>query len=386
MATQKRNVGTFLASLLTGVLIGGACAFGLVALENGGIGGLLDGGVLRQAGPTHEVTDSAGRTVAVPEDPQSIAALDSFAGTVCIMSGAGDRMMGVPNGVKSNELLAQVYPDIDSLSITAGNDANVEELLSQNVDVVFVRSDLYEGEQAEKLETMGIPYVVVDYGTVDEQIDAIRLVGEVCGGEAADKANKIADYYQDTVDLVEERTAQVPEDERRSVYHSINSALLTDGEGSLGSDWIERAGGISVSASEQGSNGSEDYNATLEQVYAWNPDVIVCNVAATADEILEDEQWAGMDAVEAGEVHAIPISMGRWGQRGDPETFFGMVWLGKTLYPDLYEDIDLRETVESYYQDFFGIDIDDETWDAILAGTLREQGTGSGDGSGSAGA
>lgn len=382
MATQKRTFGTVLASLAVGALIVAACAFGIFLL-NGGTWGSPES----SDGATREVTDSVGRTVQVPDDPQNIAALDSFSGSVAVLAGAGERLMGASGGVISNEMLEEIYPDLGTLDQLSGNAINVETLLAANVDVAMVKRDLYDnGEETAKLDRMGIPYVVVDYDTLEGQMDAIRLVGEVCGPDAQEKANGIADYYQQTVDLVEDRTAQLDEGEKVSVYHSINDPLLTDGADSLGADWMERVGAVSVSAQEDGKGGTGDYTATLEQVYAWNPDVVVCSTVDAKEAILADEQWQGLDAVENGNVYNLPVSTSRWGQRGDPETFLGMLWLGKTLYPDLYADIDLKQTVVSYYRDVIGLDVDDALWDVIVSGTgLRAEGSGGGSGEGSGG-
>lgn len=382
MATQKRTVGTVLASLTVGALIAAVCAF-CIFLLNGGTWSSSES----SGGTTHEVTDSVGRAVQVPDDPQNIAALDSFSGSVAVLAGAGERLMGAPGGVISNEMLAEVYPDLDTLDQLSGNAINVETLLAADVDVALVKRDLYDnGEETAKLDRMGIPYVVVDYDTLEGQMDAIRLVGEVCGPDAREKANGIADYYQQTVDMVEDRAAQLEESERVSVYHSINDPLLTDGADSLGVDWMERAGAVSVSAQEEGKGGTGDYTATLEQVYAWNPDVVVCSTADAKEAILADDQWQGLDAVESGNVYNLPVSTSRWGQRGDPETFLGMLWLGKTLYPDLYADIDLKQTVVAYYRDVIGLEVDDALWDAIVSGTgLRAEGSGGGAGDGSGG-
>lgn len=385
MTTQKRTVGTALASLAAGVLIVAVCALGIFAL-NGGPAGQSEGA----SGPVREVVDSVDRTVKVPENPQRIAALDAFSGNVVVLSGAGDRLMGAPGGVLSNKMLQKLYPDLESLDQLSGNAINVETLLAADVDVALVKRDLYDGgEETAKLDKMGIPYVVVDYGTLEEQMEAIQLVGEVCGGQAEEKARAIAGFFQETVSLVEERAATLSDDEKLSVYHSINDPLLTDGAGSLGADWMQRVGAVSVSAQEDGEGGTGDYTATLEQVYSWAPDVIVCSTADAKEAIESDAQWQGMAAVQNGDVVNLPVSTSRWGQRGDPETFLGMLWLGKTLYPALYEDVDLKETVTTYYRDVVGLEIDDELWETILSGEgLRVEGGGAGgggEGSGSGG-
>lgn len=377
MTTQKRTFGTVAASCLVGALVVAVC-LGASALANGGFDALRFGGATQQQVETKEVVDSVGRTVVIPADAHGIASFDSFAGNVCVLIGAGEDLMGAPGGVKSNELLKLLYPQLESIAQLSGDSVNVETLLDAGSDVAIVRRSLYEGgDETAKLDKLGIPYVVVDYGTVEEQIEAIELIGEVCGGQASDKASQIADYYRSTVELVEERAATIPEEDRKAVYHSVNDALLTDGAGSLGDDWITRVGAVDVSAGEPGTGTLGDYTATLEQVYAWDPDVIICSTAATCEQIKQDAQWQGMRAVADGSVYNLPVSTSRWGQRGDPEAFLGMLWLGKTIYPQAYEDIDLQDTVCAYYRDVIGIDIDEELWEQILSGTgLRVEGNG----------
>lgn len=54
-----------------------------------------------------------------------------------------------------------------------------------------------------------------------------------------------------------------------------------------------------------------------------------------------------------------------------------MIWLGSTLYPEQYADVDVKQTVIDYYQDIIGLTIDDATYEQILSGEgLRVQGTG----------
>ncbi|MGI6216540.1 MAG: ABC transporter substrate-binding protein [Coriobacteriales bacterium] len=401
MTTQKRNLKNVAASILAGiaiVVVLGLASWGLSSVFDTSSTSSTDSSsastevsetATTQDGEqtsTHQVTDCVGRTVEVPDNPQNVACMDSFAGTVCVLCGGGDQLMGAPGGVLSNVMLSEIYPDLSNLTTLSGNTVNVETMLSQNVDVIFVKRSVYEGDQLDTLESLGIPYVVMDYETVDQQISAIQIVGDVLGGDAKDKAYAVADEYSSTVDLVEERTSSLDDSEKPKVYHSINDPLLTDGSDSLGADWIERCGAVDVSAGESGTNESGDYTATLEQIYNWDPDYIICNTAEAKNEILSDSKWAALDAVKEGHVYNLPVSTSRWGQRGDPETFLGMLWLAETIHPDLFSDIDLETYAKSYYSNVIGIEIDDELWEQILSGEgLRTQGSGSGDGSGSGG-
>lgn len=393
MTTQRKTPAGVLASAIVAVFVVALCLGGayltgswVPTVDSGadGSAGGQSSGQFASDVATHELVDAAGRTVEAPEEPQRIAAMDSFAGDVCVLSGAGERLFGAPGGVKSNELLVRIAPNLADVERLSGSTVNVEALLAGGVDLVFVKESMLasSGETA-KLDRAGIPYIAVGYDTVDEQIEAIQLVGAACGGEAARKALSLARYYRETADEVERRSAQVADEERVSVYHSINESLRCDGAGSLGSDWITRTGAIDVSAREEATGLSGDYDASVEQVYAWDPDFVVCNSAAARDEFDSDARWSGLAVVADGRVRNLPVSASRWGQRGDPETFLAMLWLGKELYPELYADIDLKETVIAYYRDVIGLEIDDATWEEVLSGEgIRAQGTGDGGGSG----
>ena len=329
---------------------------------------------------THTVVDTEGRTVAVPSDPQHVAVLDSFSGELAVMLGAGDRLYSVPGGTMSDKILQTIYPGLTGLVKASGSQVNVEDLVAARVDLAIVKGTLADTERL-KLDNARIPYVVADYSTLDEQLAALDVVADALGDDARDRGAKLHAAFDDMIATVSAHTANIPEGERLRVYHSINGATLTDAAGSLGASWIALAGATSVSAGEAATSG-QDYTATLEQVYAWAPDAIICSVASTAGEIRGDAQWQALGAVQAGKVYAIPIGATRWGQRGSVETPLAMLWLGCTLYPSAYADVDLQKTVTDYYRDCLGVDVDDALYAQILSGEgIRSSGNGSGAGS-----
>lgn len=331
------------------------------------------------------VTDSLGRAVEVPAEPQHIAIMDSFSSELAVMIGAGPQVCGMPAGVSSDCILQMIYPELATAPVAlSGNAVNIESLMQLGCDVALVKSTMASDELA-KLDNMGIPYVVVDYTTFTEQMDAIRLVGQVCGTNAAARAEALAARYEVIAAEVSARVAKVDERDRVRVYHSINDALLTDSATSLGADWITLAGCVDVSAGEAATSGT-DYNAVLEQVYAWDPDLVICNVAQTAALMREDAKWAGLRAVDLGKVRNIPIGATRWGQRGSVETALAMVWLGCEAYPELFSGLDLKQLTVEYYRDCLGVEVDDALYEQILSGEgIRSTGSGSGSGGGNGG-
>ncbi|SHJ54750.1 ABC transporter substrate-binding protein [Parasporobacterium paucivorans] len=319
---------------------------------------------------TDTFIDCIGRKVEIPKTIRKVAAIDAFTGEAMVMMGAGSYMAACPEGVRSDMLLQEIYPELKDVAVVqSGGSINAEALLALDPDVVLVKYALYmtEGEVA-KLDKLGIPYLVIEYTNMEEQIEALNLIGEVVGGKPLEKAETICRYYEDTIHLVTEISEKIPQKEKLAVYHSINQTFRTDGEDSLGADWIKAVGCKDVSADQALTSDGGGYFASQEQVFVWNPDVIICNAALTKKYFEEDAAWQGLRAVYEGNVHNIPVGATRWGQEGSVETFFGMLWLGVTVYPEYYSQVNLKNEVVTFYRDVLGIELDDATYEKILSG------------------
>lgn len=319
------------------------------------------------------VTDSLNREVEIPAEPERIAVLDSFAGEAVVMAGAGERMVTCPNGVKSDSLLCRIAPHLNDIeAVMSGGSFNAEALLALSPDVIMIKESLYSAEdERAKLEKLQIPYIIVGYDNMAEQIYALKLVGAATGSEYRAKAEKISEYYCDVIKRVSADAAKVPDNQVIRVYHSINEAVRTDGENSLGNDWISCVGAEDVSAAYTDSMQADgvDFCAGLEQIFDWDPDVMICNEASTKDYLLSDSKWTGLRAIREKNVYNIPVGATRWGQRGSVETFFAMIWLGKTIYPDYYSDFDLQAEVTQFYSEMFDIDVDNDLYAIMLSGS-----------------
>jgi len=316
------------------------------------------------------IIDCAGRKVEIPANPARIAALDSFAGEALVMIGAGDKMVAAPNGVKIDRLLEQIYPGLANVGVPMSNATiNAESLMELKPALIILKDAMYTNEgECNKIEKLGIPYLVVGYKNMEDQIYAIKMIGDAVGGRAKEKAYAINDYYRDTIKMAQNISKNIPEDKRYRVYHSINEIVRTDGLDTLGYDWVSCVGAVNVSAQGNLNFVENDYFASMEQIFVWDPDIVICNEASTVSYLLEDPKWAGLRAVYQHHVYNIPVGATRWGQRGSLETFFAILWLGTTIYPEYYQGIDLKKEVCSFYKDYLGIELDDATYQLILKG------------------
>ncbi len=317
------------------------------------------------------IIDGLGREVAIPVDCNTIACVDSFASEVMILIGDGEKMCCCPGGVKSDTLLQEIYPNLENVSVVqSGGDINAEALLSLNPDVILFKYGMYlVPEQKEKIEKLGIPYLVTKYETMEEQIDMLRMIGDVCGSSSKEKAEEIALYYENTIQLVNEKTRQIPSNEKVRIYHTLNGVNRTDGDSSLGTSWIAAVGCENVSVGEDLLTEKDMYIASTEQIFVWDPDIVICNDSPTAEFFRSNDMFSGLRAVQDGHIYNIPVGATRWGQQGSVETFFGMLWLGKTVYPELYQDVDLKKEVFNFYENTLGISLNDEIYNKMLSGT-----------------
>lgn len=312
--------------------------------------------------------DSVGREVEVPQNPQKIAALDSFAGQTIFVLGEGDKITATVGGVQRDKLLQAISPKLTNASVAMGSGSvNAEELLRSNPDVIFVKGSVYttESEKA-KLDALDIPYLVTDYTDMASQMDAMDVIGKAIG--KSDKAEEYRQFYEDTISYVKERVKDVPDDDLPRIYHSINEAVRTDGPGTLGADWIAVTRAINVSVDQPLKYSESSYYATLEQIYSWNPEIIICNESGVSDYILTDEKWQGLDAVINKTVYQIPIGASRWGHQGSAETPLAILWLAKLLYPDRFTDLDIYQQTKEFYRNFYDYDLSEDMMQSILSG------------------
>ena len=332
---------------------------------------------------TITVTDCEGRSVTVPQGSSRIAVLDSFTGEAMIMAGAGSQMCACPRGVSSDVILREIYPQLEEVTAAASSGAvNIETLAEEGAEVAFIKESMYEGgSETDKFDKLGIPYIVIGYETMEDQIQMLKLIGTVCGDDAEETMGMITDYYEETIQIAREHAEKIPNDAKVRVYHSINEIARTDGMESIGTDWIEATGAVNVSSKLDTKVEGNDYQASLEQIYAWDPDVVICNAAETTDYVYRDSKWEGLRAVREKNVKTIPVGATRWGQRGSVETYFAILWLGCEIYPDVYSDIDLKKEVTDFYGDVLGVEVTDELYEKIISGRdVRKEGNNTGAG------
>ena len=107
---------------------------------------------------------------------------------------------------------------------------------------------------------------------------------------------------------------------------------------------------------------------SMEQIAAWNPDVIIVGTApneASRRAILSDPRWSQIKAVKTGRVFVNPSGVYLW-DRHSAEAALQVLWAAKTLHPNRFPDLDLRKETKAFYAKFFNHPLTDAEYDAIM--------------------
>jgi iron complex transport system substrate-binding protein len=361
MNTRKSTPALILTTCLLVVLLAAGCA--------------KDNPTGNKTGPLNEgtqsavtVTDFIGRQVEVPAKVERIGCLYAFTGHVLAMLGKGDNIVAVVEGLKRDVIMNELCPGIkDAVVPSVPVTINLEELVKARPDLLFIRTETASNEgEVAKLQKSGIPYLVVDYRNMKEQMDIIEMIGEAVGEK--ERALKYNEYYQRCIDRVQAKVKDIPMQDRVRVYHSVNEATRTDARNTLPADWTQAAGAINVSLDQELKFLEDKYFAGLEQILLWDPDVIIANEAGVADYIMTNKQWSSLSAVKNHKVYQMPNGISRWGHPGSLETPLAILWTAKTLYPEMFSDIDLMAETKYFYQEFFNYPISDQEATQVLSG------------------
>lgn len=322
--------------------------------------------VPEQTADSIEVTDCAGRTVSVPADPQSVSCVCPFSGAYIVMFGAGDSITTACNNMTRSLLLASICPSVaDALVVKSSGSINAEEILEQDTDLLVVNGELYaDPDERQKMDNMGIPYIVIEFDDLESQLHAIEVLGQAFGAE--EKAEQYTAWCRSVYQAVANAADQYTGTPIR-LYHAVNEAVRTDEKDGYCAQWIALTGAENVSVSgELEQEGNKSYT-TLEEIYNWDPDMIICNEAGVDDYILTDDKWQGLRCVREGEVYQIPVGVSRMGHPTSSETPLALMWLMNLLHPDLYP-IDFTEELISYYDTFYDYPISEELAEAMMEG------------------
>lgn len=314
---------------------------------------------------TQIVVDSLGREVEVPLEVNRIVALSNVPRMVVFL-GLADKVVGYsgmdPESVTPQTAYAYAVKDLWADVPIVGTDAAgntdyyPEEIIAVQPDVILCG---YAQDAAEQLSAQtGIPVVSVSMGTLfgEDYNEALRLIAKVCGVE--DRAEEVIAYIDDCLADLDARTCDIPDGDKPTCLAAAATFKGAHGiEGVRMNDQIlaaVNANDVTAGASDAATSMEVD----MEQILAWNPDFIFCDyggVRLVQNDVAENPDfYAHLTAYNNGQIYQYPSSTSYYSNLEIP--LANCYFVGKMLYPEQFEGIDVTEKANEIFKFFLGVD------------------------------
>ncbi len=209
------------------------------------------------------------------------------------------------------------------------------------------------------MNEIGIPVIAsnpsgIDFETAQEFRDLVaremNLYAVVLGQHAEEKATRWLAYLDEKIAYVSERVKSLAPDQIKKVYYirKAEDGLQCFAKSSYPLILVNIAGGELVSK-ELDTNLSGFTDVTMEQIIEWDPEVIFMGWMNTTD-ALKDERWSVVSAVKNGQVYLTPTSTSALFWDYAAEAPLDLLYIAKSLHPDLFTDLDLIQEIQNFYK------------------------------------
>jgi len=300
--------------------------------------------------PSNTVTivDGTGESVDVSRPVMRIVSITSRTSEIICALGAGDRIAG-------RDSYSIVPKSLEDVPVVAGSSytPNVELILELEPDLVIADSMLSD-DYRQRIEDAGIPVIVETSWDPTTVATVVSHLGIVLDEE--DRAGEIIGFIEQYHDIVEERCADLEEEDKPVVFFEWSQPYHSGASGTLFHNLTVASGGINVVGDEP----AKYPTVSPEWLAERDPDIILRLVSSTEDltvemmeeardEILSRPGLSSVKAVEDDRVYILssPVTTG-------VRSIIGELYLAKWFHPDLFEDIDPEEVHEELVQKFFG--------------------------------
>ncbi len=339
---------------------------------------------------TVTITDHADRTVTVPLNPKKVAILGILplpAMLTVYLDSAESIVAMEPASMNAakNGILSELYPEVLNVNtdIMDGEDVNIESLIALEPDVVFYNAN--DTTDLEKLENAGLCAVAVSptkwkYDCITTYNEWMDLLNQIYPDHAGDREQLVNTYSTDKYEEIQNAVKDIEQKQKvLFLFQYDENTMITSSSSFFGQWWCDAVGAVNVAQDVPAENANA--KITMEQVYEWDPDVIVItNFTQTKPDDLYNnaigsDDWSDVTAVKNKRVYKMPLGSYRTYTPG-VDTPMTLEWLAQAVYPEIFASYDVQEDVKDYYQNLYGITLTDTQVQAMYtpnnaAGSLK---------------
>jgi iron complex transport system substrate-binding protein len=340
---------TFIAGIVLAAFMAVAGCSGILLAEDPG-----DPFANQSESPDSSVilTDSFGNTISFRHPAERIICQNGDAAELLINLGAGDRVVGVYNTIATTPEYMRYLPY--AASIGDWQTPDIEQIIALKPDVIIMYSG-FRPRNYDLIEANNITIVYLDCYKITELPSDARALGNLTGKQT--EAGEYATFVEKKIQLVESRVNSIGNHGHSPrIYAELYGDYSALGNGSSGDHLIHmlRAENIAASIPLQSASTAK---VSPEWIIEQNPDIIL-KIASTPstlnpslvrvrENILNRSGFEQTGAVKNGRVYVIDGDI-----MNGPSGPAGLVYIAKSIYPDLFENISPEDVYNEFSEEY----------------------------------
>ena len=260
----------------------------------------------------------------------------------------------------------EMFEGVEEHSVRVNKrEVTAEQIVESGTEVFFWNKASHK-ELVDSLTDMGIACVNVQVQNTDDLIKALEIIAEVLDTDyARSQLEKYKEKFTKYQQYAKAQVEKIPEDCKRSILVIGNvDTLVGYGPNTYAIDWAEKVGLKYILPSK---DGADEVNLTIEQVYEFDPDIILANGIFDVEKIYEDPVWSVLRATQNNMLLSNPSVLDFWSMP-TPEAPLQYIWSINKFYPDYVGDLNIIDEVQSFYKEFYGYEMSREDAEAIVSG------------------
>ena len=313
-----------------------------------------------------EIVDMAGVTVEMPEKINKVICTTQNAMEFMVAMGLEDKLIGIHNSVFVHAWTPEYMKNTENIK-KFGYAPSAEAVYEAGADLVIVKS----AEVAAELRAVGITAITFKYGSSADLIKAVKMLGDVFGGEAKVFANRWTECYENTVATLRNKFSDLNDDDKIKAYFIDASGALdagglttTVGGDHIVAEWFDIAGASLVTKEYTNISSINE-----EEILEINPEWIMIGgwcENTRKEQLLNDVKWADVDAVKNNNVYLVPVGFVSF-ERYAVEAPILLMYTASLMYPEFVE-YDTVSEFQAFFNEYFGIDVSEEKINYMLQG------------------
>ncbi|WP_104400659.1 ABC transporter substrate-binding protein [Vibrio penaeicida] len=309
--------------------------------------------------------DSRGKEITLDNSPERVVAIASSA--PIIYSAVTLQPQTIINITEksqksiNNGLYSEFFPHFKTVQADAAKDKfvpNVEAILKNNPDIIFQWE--YDPKLSEPLERVGLTVATWGCCSNTDRENTVRMSGEISG--QVERANMIIDIARNSNKDLKDTLSSVTEKAYPSMIEI--DKLGQDIRIVANNSTDHRIAGVNNVGHDDSAEWWKTIN--LEQMYIWNPSVIVIPAWAeelTPKDFYSNELLADIDAIQKKQVYKVPL----FNRSPDAsEAYLTMQWLAQIAHPNEFKASEFSNKVRNAYKTIYGVDITEEQYTQIM--------------------